>query len=117
LIPAKKAAKMESERRRAPRYFVIADAQVTDIASGAKLSAKTSDLSASGCFLDMMNPSPEGSEVELRISHAGDIFTVRGKVVFQFPNMGMGVMFTSMEGNHRKILQKWLADFGGPQEM
>ena len=37
---------MDSERRRAPRYPIVADAEVTEIASETKLSARTSDLSA-----------------------------------------------------------------------
>jgi hypothetical protein len=99
---------MESERRRAPRYPIIADAVVTEIASDTKLAAKTSDLSAGGCFLDMLNPSPEGAEIEVRISHADTTFTAIGRVVFVFPHMGMGVMFTSIEEDQRAVLQEWL---------
>ena len=101
---------MDSERRRAPRYPIIADAEVTEIASEAKLSAKTSDLSAGGCFLDMINPSPEGTEIVVRISRADTTFTARGKVVFQFPNMGMGVMFTSVPASQQAVLEKWLEE-------
>ena len=101
---------MESERRRAPRYPIIADAEVTEIASEAKLSARTSDLSAGGCFLDMINPSPEGTEIVVRISRADTTFTARGKVVFQFPNMGMGVMFTSVPASQQAVLEKWLEE-------
>ncbi len=104
---------MESERRRAPRYPIIANAEVTEIASEAKLSAKTSDLSAGGCFLDMMNPSPEGTEIVVRISRADSTFTARGKVVFLFPNMGMGVMFTSVPASQQTVLEKWLEELSG----
>jgi c-di-GMP-binding flagellar brake protein YcgR len=104
---------MDPERRRAPRYPIIADAEITEIASDTKLSAKTSDLSAGGCFLDMLNPSPEGTEIEVRITHTDKTFTARGRVVFLFPNMGMGVMFTSVEASQQAILQKWLAELGG----
>jgi len=101
---------MDSERRRAPRYPIIAEAEVTEIASEAKLSARTSDLSAGGCFLDMINPSPEGTEIVVRISRADTTFTARGKVVFQFPNMGMGVMFTSVPASQQAVLEKWLEE-------
>jgi hypothetical protein len=104
---------MDSERRRAPRYPIIADAEVTEIASETKLPAKTSDLSVGGCFLDMLNPSPEGTEIAVRISHADATFTARGKVVFLFPNMGMGVMFTSVPASQQAVLEKWLAALGG----
>src|SRR5207245_4516656 len=103
---------MESERRRHPRFAIIADAEVTEITSGTKLSAKTSDLSAGGCFLDMLNPSPEGTEILVRITHENSTFTALGRVVFLFPNMGMGVMFTSVDAEQQAILQKWLEELG-----
>jgi c-di-GMP-binding flagellar brake protein YcgR len=101
---------MDSERRRAPRYPIIADAEVTESANETKLSARTSDLSAGGCFLDMLNPSPEGTEIAVRISHADTTFTARGRVVFLFPNMGMGVMFTSVPASQQAGLEKWLEE-------
>src|SRR5438445_13123242 len=99
---------MDSERRRSPRYPIIADAEVIEIASDTELSAKTSDLSAGGCFLDMLNPSLEGTEIMVRITHENSTFTALGRVVFLFPNMGMGVMFTSVDAEHQEYLLKWL---------
>ncbi len=106
---------MGSERRRAPRYPIIADAQVTEIASEITLSAKTSDLSLGGCFLDMLDPSPEGTEIAVRISYAETTFTARGRVVFVFPNTGMGVMFTSVPASQQAVLEKWLAKLSGDE--
>ena len=104
---------MGSERRRAPRYPIIAEAVVTEIVSETTLSAKTSDLSLGGCFLDMLNPSPEGTEIAVRISRSETTFTARGRVVFVFPNMGMGVMFTSVPASQQSVLEKWLAKLTG----
>jgi hypothetical protein len=104
---------MDPERRRAPRYQFIADAEVIEIVSGTKLSAKTGDLSIGGCFLDMLNPSPEGTEIQVRISHASTTFTARGRVVFIFPNMGMGMVFTRVEDDQLPALQKWLSELSG----
>ena len=101
---------MDSERRRAPRYQFIADAEVTEIESDTKLNAKTGDISIGGCFLDMLNPSPEGTEVRVRVSHANTTFSALGKVVFVVPNMGMGVVFKSVGGNQSEVLQKWLSE-------
>ena len=101
---------MESERRHAPRYPFIAEAEITELLSDTKLIAKTSDLSLDGIFLDMLNPSPEGTEIQVRISHASTTFTARGRVVFVFPNMGMGVVFTGIEDNQQATLQKWLSE-------
>lgn len=42
---------MDCERRRGPRYLFVADTEVTDLASDAKRSARTSELSISGASL------------------------------------------------------------------
>ena len=101
---------MDSERRRAPRYQFIADAEVTETASDTRFKGRTSDLSISGCFLDMLNPSPEGTAIGIRISHGDTTLTALGRVVFVLPNMGMGVTFTSVEPSQLAVLQKWLAE-------
>jgi PilZ domain len=101
---------MESEHRHAPRYQFIAEAEVTEISSDTKLIAKTSDLSLGGCFLDMLNPSPAGTDVQIRISHKSATFTTLGRVVFVLPNMGMGVEFRSVDDDQQAILQEWISE-------
>jgi len=73
----------------APRFPFIAEAQVIEILSDARLKAQTSDLSSARCFLDMLNPWPAGTEIRITISHGSDMFTALGKVIFVSPNMGM----------------------------
>ncbi len=101
------------EQRRAPRYQFIADAEVTEIASDTRLTARTGDMSIGGCFLDMLNPSPERSEVGIGICHDGTTFTALGRVVFVAPGIGMGVSFTNVELSQLAILGKWLEELKG----
>jgi PilZ domain len=102
---------MGSERRRAPRYQFIADAEVIEIESGSKFKVKTGDLSIGGCFLDMLNPSPEGTEIQVTIFRGSTQFTGLGRVVFVFPNLGMGIAFTSAAANQLATLEEWLSEF------
>lgn len=44
------------ERRIAPRYPLVLSAEITEPASGAKVMARTSDISRSGCYLDTPKP-------------------------------------------------------------
>jgi hypothetical protein len=99
---------MDSERRRSPRYRFVADAEIVEVVSEARLKARTSDLSIGGCFLDMLNPSPKGTEIRVTISQAGMTFVAIGRVAFVVPNMGMGVAFTNVDGNQVAVLPKWL---------
>lgn len=103
---------MESERRSSPRYRFIAEAEVIEIENDTKLRARTNDLSIQGCFLDMLNPSPKGAEIQVRIHHAGAVFNARGRVVFVVPNLGMGVCFTKIDSNQAVVLQDWLSAVG-----
>ena len=107
---------MDSERRRSARYRFIADTEITEIASNTRLGGRTSDLSMGGCFLDMVNPSPEGSEIRVTVHHASASFTALGRVVFVFPNVGVGVVFTNVEEVQLAVLRKWLADLSGGKE-
>ncbi len=101
---------MSSERRRSPRYQFIADAEIVDIEADAKFRVKTGDLSLGGCFLDMLNPSPENTEIRITIFWGGTKFTGVGRVVFVFPNLGMGVAFTEVAEDQLDIMQEWLRD-------
>jgi hypothetical protein len=101
---------MSAERRRAPRYQFIADAEVTEIGSGAKSKVKTGDLSIGGCFLRTLKPPAEGADVRVTIFRAGDAFTALGRVVFEFPNTGMGIVFTEIESDPLATLEGWLAE-------
>jgi len=107
---------MDSERRRSPRYRFIADVEIIEAVSDAKLKALTSDLSIGGCFLDMLNPSPKGTEIRVTISHASTTFVAIGRVAFAVPNMGMGVAFTNIDGNQVAVLQKWLLELSRSKE-
>jgi hypothetical protein len=69
-----------------------------------------------GCFLDMVNPSPEGSEIRVTVRHAGASFSALGRVVFVFPNVGMGVVFTNVEEDQLAVLRKWLSELSGSKE-
>src|SRR5260221_1742208 len=107
---------MDSEHRRAHRYRFIADTEITEIASNTRLGGRTSDLSMGGCFLDMVNPSPEGTEIRVTVHHASASFTALGRVVFVFPNVGVGVVLTNLEEVQLAGLRKWLADLSGSKE-
>src|SRR5258707_3797769 len=101
---------MDSERRRSARYRFIADTEITEIASNTRLGGRTSDLSMGGCLLDMVNPSPEGTEIRVTVHHASASFTALGRMAFVFPNVGVGVVFTNVEEVQLTVLRKWLPE-------
>jgi PilZ domain len=100
---------MTQERRRAPRYALIASAQLIEPQTNTLLRARTSDLSLVGCYLDMKTSLPVGTEVRLHVVHDEVTFTALGVVAHGQPNMGMGIRFTDVPLEQHEILEKWLA--------
>jgi PilZ domain len=89
---------MNQENRRNPRFPFIAVAEIVHTESGGKFSCRVSELSLNGCYVDMLNTLPVGSEVVIKIvaesesfeakyqshicpSKSGDRTCVRGSIV------------------------------------
>ncbi len=97
-------------RRAVKRCPLVASAEVVDLGSGTKLSARTSEIGLGGCYIDALNPFPDGTLVSLRILRDQGVFEAKGKVVYCHPSSGMGLAFTEMAHEHRLLLEDWLAD-------
>jgi Ribonuclease G/E len=85
-------------------------AEVVELPRGAKLSARTADISRTGCYIDTLNPVPQGSRIRLRITHHDEIFEAIGSVVYVSQGLGMGVVFVEVAPEQRARLDRWLAE-------
>src|SRR5712692_6079677 len=103
---------LEADRRGAQRHAFSADAEVTDLRSGLKLSARVSDLSLKGCFIDTLNPYAVGTAVRLRLLKGKDVFEVRAIVSYRQAGFGMGVAFTGLAAEQQAKLKDWLSEHG-----
>ena len=99
-----------TNRRSVLRCPLVASAEVIDLHSGTRLSARISELSVGGCYLDVLTPFPEGTLVKLRIIRDQGVFATNGKVVYTHANFGMGVAFTDLTHDQRSILEAWIAE-------
>ena len=99
-----------AKQRSVRRCPLVASAEVTELPSGALLSARTSEIGLGGCYVDMLNSFPEGTLVELRILRDQGVFETKAKVVYCDPGFGMGLAFTEMTPDHRSLLEAWLAE-------
>ena len=100
------AAKQRSVRR----CPFVASAQVTELVSGTQISARTSELGLGGCYVDALNPFPEGTVVGLRILRDQGIFETKARVAYCDPTFGMGLAFTEMTPDQRSVLEAWLTE-------
>ncbi len=108
-ITQKKSAKAQ-QRRAVKRCSMVASAEVTDLGSNTRLSARTSEIGIGGCYVDALNPFPDGTVVQVRILRDKGTFEARAKVVYCDSTMGMGLAFTEMAPEQRLLLEDWLAE-------
>ena len=57
--------RMQLDRRREPRYPFIAMAEIVDEKENVRTSSRVSDLSLHGCYIELNNPFPQGTNVSV----------------------------------------------------
>jgi hypothetical protein len=99
-----------AKQRAVRRCAFVASVEVTELAAGTRLSARTSEIGLGGCYVDALNPFPKGTLVGLRIHRDQGTFETKAKVVYCDPAFGMGLAFTDMTADQRSILEAWLTE-------
>ena len=99
---------MEQERRCSPRFPFIASAEVHEENNGSRLSARISDISATGCYVDTINPLPGGTTVLVKIFNETQSFEAPATVAYAVAHLGMGLSFGEVAPSSRDVLQQWL---------
>ena len=72
------------------------------------MEGRVRDLSEKGCFVDTGTPLPLGTVATLKITKDTTSFNAHVRVVYSEVRKGMGLLFTSVEGNQRFVLDTWL---------
>ena len=106
---------MRTERRRAPRYPFVAMAEIVDEKENARTSSRVSDLSLHGCFVEVMNPFPQGTNVMIEICTDTESLETRATVARFEPRHGMGVAFSDMPEHCTNILNRWVVQARRPK--
>ena len=96
------------ERRRTPRYAFIASAELIEEKADVRIASRVSELGLHGCYLDMMNPFPQGTMVLVKITSGDMFFEARAKIAYSQPNMGAGVGFVQISPKSQAVLERWL---------
>jgi PilZ domain len=99
-----------TKRRTVRRCSFVASAEVIDASTGTRLAARTSELGLGGCYVDVLNPLPEGTLVEVRILRDQGVFEATARVAYCDPSFGMGLAFTEMNPEKRLLLEEWIAE-------
>jgi len=107
LTPENEAS--HTERRVSERFSFSAVAEVVDVVALNRITARVSDISASGCYLDGINVFVPATKIRIAIRHANLQFDALATVVYSLPGMGMGVTFNSVSPEMSAVLDRWIA--------
>ena len=108
--PGDRASVTEQDRRLASRNMLVASVEAEELTSGMSLSARTSDVSVHGCYLDTINPFSPGTRIRVHLTKANETFHSLAVVTYAHTGLGMGVAFTEISQDAREIIQRWIAD-------
>ena len=101
---------MDETQRREPRYPFIASAELLEEDSGTRMKSRISDLSLNGCYVDTVNPLPDGTLVHLRIFTESHSFEAPATVVYSQAFLGMGMKFREVPPKSGEVLRLWLPE-------
>ena len=96
--------------RLTPRYSFVVDIELTDVQSGTRMRGQTKDLCLFGCGVDASHLFPPGTSLRIKLSHEGASVSALARVVYARADLGLGVVFTSVEPEDERILVGWIAE-------
>ena len=102
------------KQRKFARFAFISTADVIGLDTNTRLSSQTSELGMGGCFIDTLNPFPEGTLVRVRLVKDSGAFESGAKVVYVLPGFGMGLAFAHVPHDQKLTLEKWIAELAKP---
>lgn len=106
------------DKRRNPRYKCEGSAEFRSEGSTVRTWATVTDLSRSGCYVEMQATSPVDTALNMTIEVAGIRVGVKGVVRVSYPFLGMGIAFTEVLENDKarfeELLNRLAAGITGP---
>jgi PilZ domain len=97
------------KKRSVPRCQLVASAEITEREAQGRLSARVSEIGLGGCYIATPSPFPDGTLVHIRIIRDVGAFDCEAKVVYVHDRFGMGIAFTNIALDQRRLLQNWIA--------
>ena len=101
------------ERRRDVRYKCEGTAEFHTEGIDVRTSAVVSDISRSGCYVELQATSPVNTSVDMLITVNGAGVRVKGVVRTSYPLLGMGIGFTDISKEAQVQLEELILSCAG----
>jgi len=95
------------ERRAHPRFKSVNSVEIYSDKQNAPIRARTGDLSLGGCFIEMPNPLPKGTDIKAALWVRDSKLWVRARVITSTPGYGIGVQFTEISDQEKNQLKQF----------
>jgi PilZ domain len=96
------------DRRYAIRFPFAADAELIDLASGARVEGVTSDVSLGGCFVCTSRPFVVNGRTRITLKRKDQQVEAFGIVRIVKPRIGMGIEFVDIDPASEAVLTRWI---------
>jgi hypothetical protein len=101
------------EQRRYPRFKCEGSLELKTEGSALHTWATFTDVSASGCYVEIMTTFPVGTVMDLRLGMHGFLVETRAVVRATYPFLGMGIEFTEVSPKDLEQLRLMLESLAG----
>jgi hypothetical protein len=96
------------DRRASSRAKCATSVEVYPTGEAAPIRTRTADLSLGGCFLEMPNPLPAGTQIRIALWVKDFKLWANAEVITSTPGFGIGVKFTEMTEQDRNQLKQFI---------
>jgi hypothetical protein len=96
------------DRRTQIRVKCTNSAEVYPAGTTAPMRSRTADLSVGGCFLEMPNPLPKGTQIRMALWVKDFKLWANGEVVTSTPGFGIGVKFIELTEQDKNQLKQYI---------
>jgi len=102
-----------ANRRSSPRYKCEGGVEFYIEGSDVRTWGMVSDISRSGCYVELHATSPVDTPVNMRLDVNGFRIRVKGIVRTSYPSLGMGIAFTELDEANGVQLDELLLRLSG----
>ena len=100
-------ARFMYQEKRGLRFPFSADGEIVLESTRERISARVTELSLRGCFLETSRSLKEHQHIRVKIWHLTEYFEALAKVLYLAPT-GVGGIFSDLNPHSRSVLQAWI---------
>jgi len=96
---------------------VLAIVELVETASTMCIVGRMTGISRKGCYVNTPSTLPVNTLLKVIVSRDDGTFVTNGKVIYVHERIGMGIVFVDSTEDQLEILNAWLADAAGTEEL